>query len=251
MIINITILIFSLSSLAVTGIALYKIWKIHLASFELMEQTRDIHTEIHHLFPQIQSYLDLRSILKMTHPLPTLRDWAASPDFLLLIARHAIEKAPSNVVECSCGATTIVLARCMQMNGKGHVYSLEHDPKFAQITRDNLVLCNLSEWATVVDAPLQQLDEMPDQIWYSTERVDGFKDVDMLVIDGPPWDTCKYARYPSLPMLKSRLAPSCTVFLDDAARDDEKWMVKKWVEAYDILRSEYIPLEKGAVKIEL
>ncbi|MDY0222952.1 MAG: hypothetical protein RBR67_17615 [Desulfobacterium sp.] len=91
---------------------------------------------------------------------------------------------------------------------------------------------------------------MPDQIWYSTDQIDRFQDIDMLVIDGPPWDTCKCARYPSIPMLKDRFAPNCSVFLDDAARDDERWMVEKWVESYDGLKSEYTPLEKGAVKLE-
>ena len=248
---NIITLILSLIILGVTALVLYKIWKIHLASFELVDKARDIHSEIRNLYPQIQAYIDLRSLLEITYHMPVLRGWAASPDFLLLIARHTLEKAPKTIVECSSGATTIVLARCMQMQGNGHVYSLEHDPKFAQITRSNLALSKLSEWATVIDAPLKQLNEMPDHIWYSTDKISSFVNIDMLVIDGPPWNTCKFARYPSIPMLKDRFSQNCSIFLDDAARSDEQWMVKKWLAECSELTSEYMPLEKGAVKIKM
>ncbi len=44
----------------------------------------------------------------------------------------------------------------MQLNARGHVYSLEHDPEYAEKTRKELQKHNLDEWATIIDAPLMK-----------------------------------------------------------------------------------------------
>jgi len=69
--------------------------------------------------------------------------------------------------------------------------------------------------------------------------------IDLLVIDGPPGFLQKNARYPALPMLIDMLAASCTVFLDDAARQDERDIVKQWLEQFPEFELEYIDNERG------
>lgn len=224
---------------------LHKVRRIHITSFYLAERVDDIHRESRHLYAQIQAYIDLKSLLEMDIPLPTLRGWAASPDFLLIIAKNILSTKPQIVVECSSGASTIVIARCLQLNGTGHVYSLENDPIFANITRDNISSSDLVEWSTIIEAPLEPVEKMPDHVWYSADGYSDLHDIDVLIIDGPPASSCKLARYPALPILKNRLKNDARIFLDDSDREDEKEIIQLWMKEDNSLRSMHIPCEKG------
>lgn len=241
------------ASLALLLLIAHKVRRLHIAMFELTDKTRDIHRESKVSYGQIQAYLDLIRLLKLEKPLPTLRNWAASPDFLLVIAQHALKHQPATIVECSSGASTVVLARCAQMNGAGHVYSLEHEPKFAAITRQNLENAGLSEWATVIDAPLVQLTQLPEHRWYSTDGLGDLRNIDMVVVDGPPEHVGRLPRYPALPMLETRLADTCHLFMDDAARAAETAMIERWVAEHDpaALSVVQIPCEKGCAVVSI
>ena len=67
----------------------------------------------------------------------------------------------------------------------------------------------------------------------------------MLVIDGPSGFRQKNSRYPALPLLFDQLAPNCVVFLDDAARHDEREIVKLWQAAYPNVKHDYADTEPG------
>jgi predicted O-methyltransferase YrrM len=203
------------------------------------------------LFSQYEALNGLYRDLGFTKSLPTTRGWAASPDFLATVAAHALSHQPDTILECSSGVSTIIAARCAQLNGHGHVYSLEHDPIYAQKTRAALRRHELQVWATVLDAPLQEyeiagrqyrwysLDQLPDRIW------------DMIVIDGPPHHHGQLARYPAGPYLFAKLAPAGTVFLDDADRRQEQEIVRRWRQEFPAMTAEHIPCEKGCAKLSL
>ncbi|MCK7583188.1 MAG: class I SAM-dependent methyltransferase [Chromatiales bacterium] len=197
------------------------------------------------LFHQIQAYDGLMRLLKPIAPLPLLRGWAASPDYLLLITGHVLKQKPIKILECSSGTTTIVLARCCQLNGGGHVYSLEHNQQFAIQTREWLAEQQLTEWATVIDAPLIPTGES-GQPWYDLSRLQQFnKSFEMLVVDGPPSNLSKLARYPALPQLDRILDEKAIVFLDDAKRGDEKLMLERWRNEFPQYSQKLLNLEKG------
>jgi hypothetical protein len=48
-----------------------------------------------------------------------------------------------------------------------------------------------------------------------------------------------------MPLLFDQLAKQATVFLDDAARDDEKELVAEWLKEYSDISHEYINTERG------
>lgn len=197
-------------------------------------------------FQQMQAINALVSLLKPTFPLPTTRGWAASPDFLLELAQYTLEKKPINMIECSCGTSTIVMARCAQLNGFGHVYSLEHNPEYAKITRDNLKKYNLDSFATVIDAPL--VKENSNKQWYSINNLPE-KVFDLIVIDGPPTTSDPLARLPAGPMLFSCLGRHGAIFLDDANRQGERESIDFWLKEFDELDCQIIPCEKGLAKL--
>jgi predicted O-methyltransferase YrrM len=238
--------------LLVSSYSLYKLRKVHLIVNRVrLEVTDGLDRRIHAEFRQIEALIGLYAELALTRALPSTRGWAASPDFLLELATHALHSRPKTIVECSSGVSTLVLASCMMKNGTGHVYSLENEPKYARITRQNIERHGLEAWATVIDAPLE-VQELEARSWYwyaPTALAACPPSIDMLVIDGPPGTTGELARYPAGPALFPRLSDACSVFVDDAIRQDEKEAVRRWLVAFPHLEARDIACEKGCVLI--
>jgi len=203
--------------------------------------------EFRQIWNQLQTYHSLCARLGFTRGLPASREWAASPDLLLEIADQALRNKPRSIVECSCGVSTLVLARCAQINGVGHVYSLEHNAHFAGVTRTRLAEYGLAEWATVLDAPLRE-HRLRNEVWpwYTIEMLPS-RQIDMLVVDGPPMPIRRYARYPAGPLLFPNLAPGAMVVLDDASRSDERQIAAWWGEEFPRFRAQFHEFEKGCL----
>ena len=148
------------------------------------------------------------------------------------------------------GVSTLVAARCCQLNGHGHVYSLEHDADFAERTCQHLQRHGLQDWATVILAPLMQGGD--GEKWYDDARLPSkLAAIDMLVIDGPPGGGDSTARYPAFPRLRNRLSPNAVIVLDDADRPGERAIVNRWIQLEPNLRRTYLPAEKGLVFLKL
>jgi tRNA(1-methyladenosine) methyltransferase and related methyltransferases len=208
--------------------------------------------ELRNEFRQMETLQRLWVDLKLSQSLSPTRDgWAAGPDFLMEVFSHVRSSKPEMVVECGSGGTTVVIAKALESNGHGHVYSLEHTPKFAEKTQRELDKHGLSQWATVLDAPLKEY-RMQDEVWpwYVLDNLPQ-NAIELLVVDGPPGTLRSMARYPAGPFLFQRLAPSGAVFMDDANRSDEKATVQRWLEEFPALRSEVRDCEKGCVVLSL
>lgn len=245
------ILLINLSAIGLIAIVFHKVRRIHLATFHLATSIQEIQQETNGLYAQIQAYLELRDLLKLTAPLPSLRGWAASPDFLLTVAQHVLSRKPTTILECSSGSSTIVIARCLQLNGKGQLYSLEHDQDYAGRTRRELLKQGLVEWATVIDAPLVNLEGPTQQRWYSLNNLPALDgSVELVVVDGPPGATNDLARYPAASKLKFLMAEDASLFLDDANRTDEQEIIKRWLTENKSWVSTWIPCEKGCIRFD-
>lgn len=194
-------------------------------------------------FRQVEALAALYHLLRPRKYLPPTRDWAGSPDFLLVVAEHTLRARPRTIVECGSGVSTVVLGRCVELNGAGHVYSLDHDAAYAARTRELLAEQSLTPYATVVDAPLVHV-ELPDWTgsWYDTSRLDVDGKFDALVVDGPPHFASDLARYPAGPLLFERLAEGGAIIMDDADRGPEREIIERWSKLFPQLR----PMALGA-----
>ena len=232
--------------LLIGAYTLLKLRRVHLMLYQAQAQSARSSKQLNDLFGQIESLLGLYVDLGLQKSLPPTRGWAASPDFLWQLTQYALNEHPKTIVECSSGVSTLVLARCMQINGSGHIYSLEHESEFACKTRQHLERHGLSEWATVLDAPLRP-HQIKDETWswYAEEVLPEGCKIDMLAIDGPPMHTRSLARYPAGPVLFSHLANNAAVFLDDAAREDEQAIMNLWCTEFPELRQTSLACEKG------
>jgi len=199
---------------------------------------------------QVEAVLHLQHELGLIPGLSPTREWIASPDLLIELARHVRRAKPERVVECGSGASTVVIARALQQNGAGHICSLDHDPAFAEITRQRLAEAGLSDYATVITAPLrEQSFGARRSAWYNIPILpDG--PYDLVVVDGPPETGGTQARYPAGPALVSRLAPGGVVFVDDTVRPDEQAIAAQWLKENDGLSLEDRPwFDKGLIII--
>jgi len=231
------------TALLVALYILYKLRAVHVLLYQVHDSTR---TASATGFRQLEALLGLYIELDLDASLPATRGWAASPDFLLELATHALSRRPVCIVECSSGTSTLVLARCAQRNGFGKVLSLEHDHHYAEQTRQQLARHGLSAWAEVIDAPLQPHRIGAEEwLWYRHSALPSALAIDMLVIDGPPQATQAMARYPAGPVLFGHLNEGAAVFLDDAARPGEQAILQRWQAEFPQLAQSTRPCEKG------
>jgi hypothetical protein len=244
---TVAILMMTGGVLAVLLYSLNKLRNVHLLLYSMKAQSR---TDTEAVYHQLELLVGLYVDLGLTKSLPGTRDWAASPDFLMELVRYALKEQPRTVVECSSGTSTVVLARCMQLNGGGKVYSLENDPVYAQETRAHLARHGLLEFAEVLVAPLQPMTIGADSwTWYAENVLPDTLEIDMLAIDGPPMATGVLARYPAGPVLFPRLAKRAAVFLDDANRRDETAILQRWKKEFPLLSQSMRYCEKGCAML--
>lgn len=140
----------------------------------------------------------------------------------------------------------MVCARRLQQAGDGHIWALEHLPQYAASTRAEIAVQGLEEFATVIDAPLVdiRIDDR-DWNWYEIGPQVPAR-IDALFVDGPPDRVGTLARYPALRLLRDRLIPGATLFLDDGDRPGEREMVRRWAAETEGLKVRYVEFAKGA-----
>ncbi|MEA3639823.1 MAG: class I SAM-dependent methyltransferase [Lamprobacter sp.] len=227
----------------------YKIKKIHIASYKILNDASKARRESAAIFTQLQSLSGLEKMLDLSWPLPLMRGWAGSPDLLLTIADTVLSHKPTTVVECSSGVSTLVIARCLQINGAGHLYSLEHEDKYVQKTIQMLEKHNVENWASVLHSKLKKYES--GELWYDDSVMpEDLESIEMLVVDGPPHNIAPLARLPAFERLLPKMAEKVIVILDDAAREAETEIVKQWLNIEPSFKSTYLNHEKGCVILE-
>jgi len=199
----------------------------------------------------VNPYSAIQKKLGLPQELPYTPDWSAAPDFIELIVKHCLQAKPGVIVECSSGLTTLVLARCCQLNQRGRVISLENGKEYAEKTRQQLQAFGLETYAQVIHSPLEKVTiDNNEYDWYDLTLLPDVS-IEVLVIDGPPGFIQKNSRYPAMPLLFDQLARQAMVFLDDAARGDEKELVAQWLKEYPDISHEYINAERGCSVLTL
>lgn len=229
----------------------HKIRNIHIMVYKIKDDVGErSKKELLNFWRQLENLEALRSELNFSKSLPVTRGWAASPDFLHLLSRYVVAQRPSTIVECGSGSTTVVLARCAANVGRGHVYSLEHDPDFAESTRQELNRHQLQDWATIIDAPLVNHNIKKESwVWYDVKGLESISKIDLLVIDGPPFWVGELARYPAGPLFFPKIPSDSIIFLDDADRTEEVKIVNRWIFEFPQMYKKRFETEKGCIAL--
>jgi len=124
------------------------------------------------------------------------------------------------------------MARALQIldeKDTAHI-AVDHESKYLDLTRVSAQLNGVSEGIEFLHCPLERYESL-DKLWYGglAERL-GDRKIDLLVIDGPPGPLQPMSRYPALPLLKPYMSEHCTVILDDAIRNEEQEIARRWAQ---------------------
>lgn len=169
-------------------------------------------------------------------PAPLLGGWALGPTGTLDVINVIRNHPEPVVVECGSGTSTMWLAYAIRDLGAGHVYSLEHDPVFAERTRQLLADHGLEEYVTVLDAPISEHVVDGESIqWYEISDIQCLEQIDVLIIDGPP-QALGDLRNGAIRLLGDKLSQDAHIFIDDVNRPAERADVAAWLEAYPDLQ---------------
>ncbi len=230
-----------------SGLAYWTFRKVRSIALRLSQvPTR---RDLDNLYRQLEALDTLHRDLGFSRSIPPLRGFAGSPDFLLALSGYIRKTRPARVLELGSGASTLVIARALQLCGGGRVISLEHDANYFEETANLIKEHGLGDFVTVLHAPLIDYSIKGARFrWYSLRDLPAIE-FEMLSIDGPPESTQSMARYPALPLLASRLAASCVVVADDTNREDETAMLQRWREEFRDFVEQYVPCEKGCVAL--
>jgi predicted O-methyltransferase YrrM len=159
--------------------------------------------------------------------LPNLGSWKADTGLLHRIVDAVEERRPRHVVELGAGATTLVCARALQLNGGGTLHSYDQHAGFVEQTRQWVESEGLA--AEMHHAPLGPPPDDWPGLWY--QLADLPETIDLLVIDGPPWTLHPQVRG-AAEVLFERLSPGGVVLLDDASRPGERAIARRWARRW-------------------
>ena len=177
-----------------------------------------------------------------------MRGWAVSPDFATVIVSLMREAKPRCIVEAGSGVSTLIVGYSLKRQGGGMIVSLDQDERYAKITQANVVRHGLEEFVSVRHAPLKRVPiKGKDWLWYDPEKIADLESIDMVIVDGPPGNVQRLARYPALPILADKLSDKAVIVLDDCFRHAEKEILMKWLADYPAFTSETVGTEKGTV----
>lgn len=180
---------------------------------------------------------------------PAWTPYSLSPRLIARLLQEVVLRDVTHIVECGSGVSTVMLAKCLSGLGRGHVYSIEHDPMWAAHSERLIHANGLQAFATVVLAPIAASDVLGQTVrWYDQAVVEAAipqdRRIGMLVVDGPPASTGRLARLGAVPVLGSRLLPGALVVVDDIHRADEQEVAQLWSSAYGLTLEE-LRLDEG------
>jgi len=198
-------------------------------------------------YQEIESMLYLSQQISFRQPLPSMRGWAVSPDFAVLILRCIRDCHPAVIVDLGSGVSTLISGYVLEQLGQGEVFGFDHEPSYGAKTRKEIAKHQLEKWAKVIDAPLAPLTLTGRTWqWYDLSKFELPASIDLLIVDGPPDRLQALSRYPAVPALAERLSRKAVILVDDVNGKDEREIIARWLKEYPDFSCERVGTEKGA-----
>lgn len=142
---------------------------------------------------------------------------------LNLVVDHILAAKPKVVVEFGVGASTLIIARALQMAGGGKHIAFDQHENFVLGTR-----AWLAEYGLEADLRAVPLVSAPGGwpgLWYDHGPLPDR--IDFMLIDGPPWTIHPCTRG-AASTLFGWIAPGGKIMLDDGARPGERIVARRW-----------------------
>jgi hypothetical protein len=128
----------------------------------------------------------------------------------------------ASAVLIAFGAGSIVVGALAQRRGRQY-WALEHSPEWAVKVDRHLDRYGIDSVVLSVD----NLKDHGDYVWYDPPLDSMPKSFSLVICDGPPGGV-KGGRYGLVPVMRDRLHPGCVILLDDAGREREIDIARRW-----------------------
>jgi hypothetical protein len=147
--------------------------------------------------------------------------WSAQEEYLRVCIIQAL-RSDGPTLECGSGLSTLLLGAVAQRRGFEH-WALEHQREWSVRIHRAVARYRLSA-VRVSTAALKHYDGFD---WYDPPLSEMPSQFAMVVCDGPPSGTVG-GRYGLVPVMREYLRPGCVILLDDAWREDERAVARRW-----------------------
>jgi len=146
---------------------------------------------------------------------------AARTDYLAEVCRQAT-RTTGPILECGSGLTTLLLGLLAGRRGI-ETWTLEHLPEWHSLLASAIARHHVPN----VHLLLTPLRSFGGFTWYDPPLPSLPRRFSLVVCDGPPSDT-PGGRYGMLPVLGDRLTSNAVLLLDDAERETEAEVLRRW-----------------------
>lgn len=147
--------------------------------------------------------------------------WSALGEYLSASLRRALEAA-GPTLECGSGLSTLLVGAIAARRGNTH-WALEHIPEWGSRVQGMLDRYGIRSVVLSV-SPLKDYGEY---CWYQPPLGAMPAEFSLVLCDGPPAST-RGGRYGLVPVMRERLHAGCVILLDDAARQAESAVGRRW-----------------------
>lgn len=217
---------------------------------------------------QLEKFMNLQNYFIHNYLPLEFHGWPLSPDISLELVNEIHNNDYDLIIEFGSGTSTILFSQIVKNNNtKTKILTFEHQEFYFNKTRNELESRGLLKNVDIKLAPLVEEEYSGSQYKYydlkkylkeyKKTNFPGNKKIKILMlVDGPPANTGKYARYPALlSVLKDFKGSSINLYLDDYNRLEEQEVANLWREDMDkeglLYESDIIKTEKGLWKCQL
>lgn len=199
------------------------------------------------LLRDIYAYQQLNPILSKSSYLP-FSTASLSPSSIAILMNDIVINKRKYILEFGSGITTYLFAKLCSINNLKDVkiISVDENEEWVEVVKELLIKDGIfNENIKLISAPLtENLKGIESCKWYKEEVIEeaiGNDKIDCVLVDGPSaWrEDIKYSRYPALSFVYEMLAENSIVFLDDANRDGEKFIISKWKQDFEMAYQQY------------
>jgi len=206
--------------------------------------------DLDNLFIQLSALLEIKEVIGPGLLFGPLREWALSPDALLIILREVTSRSDPYVLEFGSGESTVAVAAALRARGCGHMVTVEHDAEFAKIVTERLRRNALMKYVDVRVVEMRHFNSRLSPTKYKSYNLANFNvDFNVALIDGPISVFGAETRAIPLEYCLQRLKGDRVIYFDDAARTDERNVLRQYLSDYSHVHVQYLETEKGLARL--
>lgn len=153
---------------------------------------------------------------------------------LLHIINDILINKKSEIIELGPGYSSIIISKLIKYKKiRLNITCIESNYSWLSLVKEEIFNDGTSDSFTFIHAPLENYENDYNMKikWYDKRIVESVftKKYDIFIIDGPEggFDEIKYSRYPSLFYIESCLNEFGSIYIDDAKREGEKFLISE------------------------